>query len=1008
MPEAISHYKMLKTLGKGAMGVVYLCRDERLKRDLAIKVVSDQYSRDPAYRQRFLTEARSASALNHPNIITIYEIGTDQGRDFIAMEFVQGQSLQSRLSERGALATAEIVAIGIQIARGLAAAHQAGIVHRDLKPGNIIITPDGRVKILDFGLARQREGIGQLPIDRESADDAPTVVAAYTQPGMILGTPGFMAPEQARGGQVDHRSDQFSLGCILHAMATGKAPFTGESVVDTLHSVLHEDPEPLDRTRPDLPRDLRDVLRRCLQKRPENRYGDAAEVETALRGVQEALGTPSRVRTAPGFLGRGAHPRRKLVLALGIIAVLAVAAIVLFTISPFSDATTMTVSVQDEKGHRIEREVPTAEHRKRLAIFPFEVSAMDSAQFWLSYAVSDLLAWDLLQDYYLHVDDLRDLLGTSKYAEEAKKAGYLRVIDAPLPLRRQVAKSSHCTHLVAGSIGAEAESVWLQVELYAVKSGRLETAFRLSGTSLLPLIDETSLRIRTELGVPKAHRQEWPDLPVADIATSSVAALELFCRAAVSRDIRRDLEGARRYLESAVSEDPGFAMAYWILYYTYSYTDQANASRQAEVLSSLMTHIYRLPERLQFAVKALYFQGQGDNEKVLAVLRMWRDLYPHDIMPHEVLLLVYRARGQTEEVMATLRRLLELEPDNPKYLLQAGEEFQRVGDFESARGYFETYVARRPDDPKAQLALGELLQALGKHEDAKIHLERALLLMPKDPKIRIAVAKCEFNLGHLTAWPDIVRSILAEPLSPDERLQTNMELAAYYDLTGQLRRANEICSHALQEGEGSASPLWIIMTRVELARQLAEAGLREQSLEIVSDLKTGSPLPFKPLVLLAPIEVYLELGDPKAAEDAASEFESVIETMGIELLRFKWLEAMGRIREQQSDFEAACDFYRRRIELAPTGTRAHLDLGRCYRKMSRLNQAQEALELALTRSPYSPRILLEMALTEDAQGRRRQAIEHLRRALEVWADADSTCAPALEARDKLQVWVEAS
>jgi tetratricopeptide (TPR) repeat protein len=156
--------------------------------------------------------------------------------------------------------------------------------------------------------------------------------------------------------------------------------------------------------------------------------------------------------------------------------------------------------------------------------------------------------------------------------------------------------------------------------------------------------------------------------------------------------------------------------------------------------------------------------------------------------------------------------------------------------------------------------------------------------------------------------------------------------------------------------------------------------------------------------VLAPLEVYLTLGDLEEAEKAAGELESTIEATGLELLRFKWLEAMGRIREQQSDFAAACDFYRRRIELAPTGTRAHRFLGRCYRKMGRLAEAREALELALTRSPYNPHTLLEMGLLEEAQGRRREAIGRLERAMEVWAEADSACAPAREAKEKLETW----
>ncbi|MBU2693048.1 MAG: protein kinase [Candidatus Eisenbacteria bacterium] len=1006
MPEMISHYKVLKTLGQGGMGVVYLCRDERLKRDVAVKVLSDKYSQDPIYRQRFLTEAQSASALNHPNIITIYEIGTDQGRDFIAMEYVVGQSLDSILSARGALPVRELLDIGIQLAKGLAAAHPAGIVHRDLKPGNVIITPDGRVKILDFGLARQQESRGAAPAD--TADEAATIAASYTQPGMILGTPGFMSPEQARGGLADHRSDQFSLGCILHAMASGKAPFLGESIVDVLHGVLHKEPEPLDGARSDLPFGFIEVLQRCLQKRPEDRYPGAAAVEFALSNVKEALSSPSQVQTVPGVPSSRWHPRRKWALPLGIAGALAAVLIILFAFGLLSRAKTMTVSVQDEEGHQIRREVPTAENRKRIGIFPFEVDHSDSTDVWLSFAVSDLLCWDLMQDYYLHIDPLIDLLGSSKYAEEAKKAGYPKVLGTPLHLKRQVAKASSCSHFVAGRVGAAADSFWMDVELYNIKSGRLQTDFHLAGTDFFALMDQMSLRLRRDLGVPESHLQEWPDLPLVAIATNSMTALEWISRATMTRDIDGDLDRAAEYLEKAVEADPACALAYWSLFYIYQYSNQGTPARTAGVINSLMTHISRIPEGLQFAVKAVYFQNQNEIDKMMAVIQMWRDLYPYDIRPLEILINLHRARGETDQVIATMQKLLELEPDSPQYLLQTGEELQRTGKYESARGYFEKYVERHPDDSKALLALGELLQALGEHAEAKRTIERAQIMTPQDPDIRAALAKCEYDLGNLTAWPTIVQSILTEPLSPDERLSATMELADYYELRGQNNKAAGICIEGLDAVGTSASTLWILLTQIDLARQLAKAGRREQSIEWLDKMKANAPLPYRTLVLLGPLEVYPELGDLTSAEAAADELETIIKAMNLELLRFKWMEAMGRIREKQGNFDEASDFFRRRIEISPAGVAPYRDLGRCYRKMGKFKEAGAALEVALKRAPYHPLTLLEMALTNEAMGRRVPALENLNRVLEIWADADSSFAPAQEARELKRGWSETS
>ena len=741
MAVSISHYQVIKTLGQGAMGVVYLCRDQRLNRSLAVKVLAQQYSADPAYRQRFLAEARSASALNNPSIVTIYEIGTDQDRDFIAMEFVEGQTLQELIATRGPLPIDELLTIAAQLARGLAAAHRAGIVHRDLKPGNVIITPGGRAKILDFGLARQSgAGLEGASAQAPPADVA-TVAASYTQPGMILGTPGFMAPEQARGEKADHRSDQFSFGCLLHAMATGKAPFSGDSVVDVLHKVLHSDPDPIEHSRSDLPPEFRSAMERCLRKKPGDRFADMTEVAQELQAAQTSSLTPSSV-TGPPQNPRPAilTGRRRLPLVLGGSVIIALAFVLLFVLKPFSQAATVTVSTQDEEGHQVQRRILSPEHANRVAIVPFHLSPADSSEGWVSVAFPELIGWDLIQDHYVNLDPLRDLLGVSEFVAAAKKAGYDDLAKIPLPLSRQVAKDANCTHLVAGTVG-------------------------LSGPAIYPLVDEASLRIRKHLGLPDEHLETWPDQPVVEITTASLNALESYAWAAMARDMENDSARARWLLEEAIAEDPGFAMAHWSLWYLLQVTDQSDARRASEVLNTLMNHLYRLPERVEFSVKATYFQSKGATDKAMAVLRMWRDLYPYDLLPHQALLMLHRARGETGEVVSILQKLLELEPDNPEYLQQAGAELQRAGQFDAARGYYETYVERYPDDDQALIGLSSLLQTLGDHEGAKANLEHAQLLSPADPEVRIALAQCEFNLGDLTTWPTTFQSILEEILS---------------------------------------------------------------------------------------------------------------------------------------------------------------------------------------------------------------------------------------------------
>ncbi len=247
------------------MGEVYRARDTRLSREVAIKVLPAEVASDPSRLKRFENEARSASSLNHPSIVTIYEIGQEGSVSYIAMELVEGKTLRE-LVAAGSLPIKKLLQIGSQLADGLARAHEAGIVHRDLKPENVMVTKDGLVKILDFGLAKLTyAGPG-------SGGETSLPTQTATTPGVVMGTVGYMSPEQASGQLIDFRSDQFSLGSILYEMATGKKAFQKKTAVDTLSAILNEDPRPVAEINPEAPGPLRWIIERCLAKEPDNRY----------------------------------------------------------------------------------------------------------------------------------------------------------------------------------------------------------------------------------------------------------------------------------------------------------------------------------------------------------------------------------------------------------------------------------------------------------------------------------------------------------------------------------------------------------------------------------------------------------------------------------------------------------------------------------------------------------------------------------------------------------------
>ncbi len=304
-------YEILSPLGAGGMGEVYRARDTRLGREVAIKVLPAALAADPERLKRFEREARSASSLNHPNIVTIYDIGSQDSVSYIAMELVTGRPLRSVLLPQ-ALSVRQLLQLGTQVAEGLAKAHAAGIVHRDLKPENVMVTEDGHVKILDFGLAK----LTQPDSSGSGRTQAPTVSGA-TEEGIILGTVGYMSPEQATGQSVDYRSDQFSFGSILYEMATGRRAFQRASAPQTLAAIIQDEPEPIAALNPKIPAPVRWTIQRCLAKEPRNRFDSTGDLARDLSTIRDNLSeATSAIETASGEAVRSARKRRPTIPAL--------------------------------------------------------------------------------------------------------------------------------------------------------------------------------------------------------------------------------------------------------------------------------------------------------------------------------------------------------------------------------------------------------------------------------------------------------------------------------------------------------------------------------------------------------------------------------------------------------------------------------------------------------------------------------------------------------------------
>ncbi|MFC1799434.1 serine/threonine protein kinase [Candidatus Eisenbacteria bacterium] len=511
--KMIAHYKVLEELGQGGLGVVYKAEDTKLKRTVALKFLKVAALGSEEHKTRFTREAQAAAALSHPSICTVYEIGEYEGKAFIAMAYIDGMGLDERVS-KGPMTLEDTLSVAIQVGEGLQEAHEQGIVHRDIKSGNIIITPKGRAKILDFGLAR-------IP--------GQTVV---TQEGVSMGTVSYMSPEQARGGALDHRTDIWSFGVMLYEMIVGRLPFRGDTASAVIYSILNETPDPLTGLRTGVPMELERIVMKALAKDTAERYQNIADMLVDLRTLwkQYETGTveiPSVTTTSFGaprdsFLKRLASRRVLLTLGLYAVAALAIAGLMNYVVDHFPIspklplialvllisllptvlivayyrgrpgasgwskperigipinivvsvlillvlfqgeplATTTTVTTTDEEGKTVEVEVPRQEFRKRIAIFYFENKTGDSSLDWLQYAVPRMLHYDLLQDTYIDV--------SVGFTDDLQDEGFAAGLGAPVALMRRIAEKNNRAYFTGGSVSAQDQHGNDYVDFHAV------------------------------------------------------------------------------------------------------------------------------------------------------------------------------------------------------------------------------------------------------------------------------------------------------------------------------------------------------------------------------------------------------------------------------------------------------------------------------------------------------------------------------------------------------------
>ena len=681
---------------------------------------------------------------------------------------------------------------------------------------------------------------------------------------------------------------------------------------------------------------------------------------------------------------------------VGIPANLVGAAVILFAVFSGKDlgAATASVTIETDAGETVERIVPKAEFRKSVAIFFFDEESGDTALHWLRYGIPGALATDLSQDLFL---DIRD---TQVFLERLRQEGFDDGLDVPFVLKREIAGFLHLPHFVTGAISRDGDQLAVSVSVYETRRGKLLSEQAYTGDDIFELADAIAVQLKRDLQVPEHHIDETTDLPVSEILTASEDAYRSYIDGSYAFTIEVDYETAALHWERAVEQDPQFALAYLGLFSAYTSTNQAARGEQA--IETAMGLLYKLTERVQVTIKAIYYWiVKQDMAKALAAAEMRADLFPQDINAHLMLAQLHTVRDDKLGAIAALERVVDLDPSRIDMLLEIGQLYESEGEFETALANYRRYAEESPNDPRSFVRLGDLSRRIGEHEAARADYNKALVIDTDNVAAMISMAELERDLGDSERASAGYREALDAAVTAEQRGQVYAALQSYASLRGQPKVAVDYMHLYWAEIGKYGGPFMLLQEKLQGLGTYVAAGMTDVAFDSLASFDAQLEPPFDVMLPLGQLGIYNELEDADSIEATLEGIDRFIRAFGIEAARSIHTRAQGRVLELRGDCAQAVVYYQETRELAPSEHGPDMDLGRCYRLMDRLEEAESHLMRYLQVRPSNPRVNYELALVYQAAGQSDRALEHLRTALDVWSEAEPGYEQARLARDKL-------